>query len=54
NILRLMGQLGMTGELSPVRHPAKRRMTDHDKVEIVSMENSALARIDYCRIQRSN
>ncbi|MFS8153866.1 transposase, partial [Vreelandella titanicae] len=25
NILRLMGQLGMTGELSPVRHPAKRR-----------------------------
>jgi len=29
-------------------------MTDHDKVEIVSMENSALARIDYCRIQRSN
>jgi hypothetical protein len=25
NILRLMGQLSMTGELSPVRHPAKRR-----------------------------
>ena len=25
NILRLMGQLGMTGEISPVRHPAKRR-----------------------------
>ncbi|BCA91577.1 transposase [Vreelandella aquamarina] len=25
NILRLMGQLGMTSELSPVRHPAKRR-----------------------------
>ena len=25
NILRLIGQLGMTGELSPVRHPAKRR-----------------------------
>lgn len=25
NCLRLLGQLGMTGELSPVRHPAKRR-----------------------------
>lgn len=25
NCLRLIGQLGLTGELSPVRHPAKRR-----------------------------
>lgn len=25
NCLRLVGQLGLTGELSPVRHPAKRR-----------------------------
>ncbi|RCV85937.1 hypothetical protein DU506_19605 [Vreelandella rituensis] len=25
NIQRLMGQLGMNGELSPARHPAKRR-----------------------------
>lgn len=25
NSLRLIGQLGLTGELSPVRHPAKRR-----------------------------
>lgn len=25
NCLRLLGQLGMTGTLSPVRHPAKRR-----------------------------
>jgi hypothetical protein len=25
NCLRLMGQLGLTGELAPIRHPAKRR-----------------------------
>jgi len=25
NILRFIGQLGLTGEKSPVRHPAKRR-----------------------------
>lgn len=25
NCLRLMGQLSLTGEISPVRHPAKRR-----------------------------
>ena len=25
NCLRLIGQLGLTGELSPIRHPAKRR-----------------------------
>jgi hypothetical protein len=25
NSLRLIGQLGLTGEISPVRHPAKRR-----------------------------
>jgi hypothetical protein len=25
NCLRLLGQLGLTGEISPVRHPAKRR-----------------------------
>jgi hypothetical protein len=25
NGLRLIGQLGLTGEFSPVRHPAKRR-----------------------------
>ena len=25
NCLRLIGQLGLAGELSPIRHPAKRR-----------------------------
>ncbi len=25
NCLRLIGQLGLTGEISPVKHPAKRR-----------------------------
>lgn len=25
NCLRLLGQLGLTGKISPVRHPAKRR-----------------------------
>ena len=25
NCLRLIGQLGLTSELSPIRHPAKRR-----------------------------
>ena len=25
NCLRLIGQLGLTGDLAPVRHPAKRR-----------------------------
>ena len=25
NCLRLIGQLGLTGEISPVQHPAKRR-----------------------------
>ncbi len=25
NCLRLLGQLGLTGDISPVRHPAKRR-----------------------------
>jgi hypothetical protein len=25
NCLRLIGQLGLTGEMSPIRHPAKRR-----------------------------
>jgi hypothetical protein len=25
NCLRLMGQLGLTGEIAPIRHPAKRR-----------------------------
>ena len=25
NSLRLLGQLGLTGKISPVRHPAKRR-----------------------------
>lgn len=25
NCLRLLGQLGLTGEIAPIRHPAKRR-----------------------------
>lgn len=25
NCLRLLGQLGLTGEITPIRHPAKRR-----------------------------
>jgi hypothetical protein len=25
NCLRLIGQLGLTGEIAPIRHPAKRR-----------------------------
>lgn len=37
NILRLMGQLGLLGEYSPVRHPAKRRRLKTVMQELVYM-----------------
>jgi hypothetical protein len=35
NCLRLLGQLGLTGEIAPIRHPAKRRRLKTVLLEIM-------------------